>query len=153
MKARLLIGVLTCMVMLGILVGVGSVTNAKADDPGGLTCGGAVHSGSAFFGGGVWTIQDSHSCNSGKTYSFELQYNTQAAQTTWHDFGNDRIRTSGDCSTSCIAHYNDGGTIGCPTTGSIYQLRFKWWWQDGSIQTGHGGANAVCNNGVVLGTG
>src|SRR4051812_22098143 len=97
MKARLLIGAVTCAAMLAVLASVGGVTKARADNPGGLTCGGNVSEPlSGQFIGGVWEETDNHNCNSGKTYSWEVQFTTDGGN-HYNDWSTDHIVSSGSC--------------------------------------------------------
>ena len=150
MKARLSIGAITCAIMLAVVLAtMGGI--AKADDPGGLTCGGMVRSPSSGWyqaGAGIpWQVTDTHNCNNGKTYSVEIQYNTSGHLTTWTDVGNrDYTRNSGDCPNGCTVNYEIDQ--GCPS--NAVDLRIKWWWSDGSVATSSDTRNRVCVQGSIL---
>lgn len=135
--------VLALAIMMGALSVFGPGV-AKADNPGGLTCGGSVSGVNGYFGSdGVWETTDQHNCNSGKTYSYEIQYDSPGSLSTWHDWSADHVVTSGSCATGCITTHGDGAA-GCSRAGNIANYRIKAWWQDGSYFTAGYSASYAC---------
>lgn len=126
-------------------------STAQADNPGGLTCGGSVTSGSVYFqlGSTNWIFSDHHNCNLGKTYSVEIQYDDRGSLTTWHDWStSDKTRNSGSCSAGCDSSYTETG-ISCVSSGAIANYRLKFWWNGGSLQSPAYDAVGVCNGNLI----
>lgn len=140
--------VLALAIMMGVLATFGPGV-AKADSPGGLTCNGSVPKFRVYYDlqyGGL-RITDTHNCNTGKTYAYEMQYNSQSHPMDWHDFGYEQIRASANCTNGCTANYTNK-SIGCG--GSLpFEIRFHVWWGDGDAVTTTELAGQFCYTGYT----
>lgn len=150
MKARLLIGVITCIAMLAILASIGGVTKAKADSPGGLTCGGYVTNAEStyFSGGNFWQLNDLHVCGSAHTYAYEIQITTNNGS-TWTDWTADHVYGSGACSPGGCNGFHQDGAAGCITGSGIDGYRVHVWWQGGDAKSKLFTPQYTCNGGTI----
>lgn len=132
-----LLGVFACM-----------ATPAQADDPGWMTCNKQFNALSAYYypQSHTWYESDLHYCLLNQTYSWEVQYSKNG--TTWADWVDDRVVTSGLCQNGCRHHGNDGGGSLC--SKNVLQYRVKAWLANGfSVKSRGYSASYACQGGVL----
>ncbi len=129
---------------LGLLV----ASSAHADDPGWMTCNKRLVSLSAYYYPDThkWYESDLHYCLLNQTYSWEVQYTMNG--TTWLDWVDDRVVTSGLCQNGCRHHGNDNGNSSC--SRNVKQYRVQAWLANGVKVHSRGfSASYACQAGVL----
>ncbi len=134
--------------LMGVLMFLVLAGSARGDDPGWMTCNKRLNALSAFYypDSHKWYESDLHYCLLNQTYSWEVQYSMNGS--TWHDWVDDRVVTSGLCQNGCRHHGNDNGNSSCSRNALQYRVQ-AWLANKVKVHSRGFSASYACQGGVL----